>query len=78
LQDYLRKNHYDFIDIDGARINFDHGWALARCSNTAPLIKCKFEGETPADLKEIEQKALQIFKNCGLSINSKHYEFLGI
>lgn len=78
LQEYLRKNHYNFIDVDGARINFDHGWALARCSNTAPLIKCKFEGETLADLKEIEQKALQIFKNCGIPINSKHYEFLNI
>jgi phosphomannomutase/phosphoglucomutase len=78
LQKYLRANNYDFIDIDGARINFDHGWALARASNTAPVIKCKFEGDTPEALKEIEQKALTIFKDCGLPITDKDYKTLGI
>jgi len=76
LQKYLRDNDYDFIDVDGARINFEHGWALARCSNTAPVIKCKFEGETPEALREIEQTALPIFKNCGIPITEKDYQTL--
>ncbi len=76
LQDYLRENNYDFIDIDGARINFENGWALARASNTAPVIKCKFEGQSPEALKEIEEKALKIFTNCGVPITEVHHKLL--
>ncbi|MCU0652817.1 MAG: phosphomannomutase/phosphoglucomutase [Candidatus Pacebacteria bacterium] len=78
LQKYLRDNSYDFIDVDGARINFADGWALARCSNTAPVIKCKFEGDTPEALKDIEQKSLKIFNDCGVPITGKDYKFLGL
>ena len=78
LQKYLRDNKYDFIDVDGARINFEHGWALARCSNTAPTIKCKFEGETPEALKEIEEKSLAIFKEVGIPITDNDYKILGL
>lgn len=76
LQNYLRQNGYDFIDIDGARINFDNGWALARASNTAPVIKCKFEGKTLEALIEIERKALKIFAACGLPVTAEHHDFL--
>jgi Phosphomannomutase len=78
LQKYLRENNYDFIDIDGARINFKNGWALARCSNTAPVIKCKFEGETPEALREIEQIALPIFKQAGIPITERDCQVLGL
>ena len=78
LQKYLRENKYDFIDVDGARINFEHGWALARASNTAPVIKCKFEGDSPEALREIEQKALKIFKETGIPISDNDYKFLGL
>ncbi|MFA6376325.1 MAG: phosphomannomutase/phosphoglucomutase [Candidatus Paceibacterota bacterium] len=78
LQKYLRDNSYDFIDVDGARINFKNGWALARCSNTAPIIKCKFEGETSEALCEIEEKAMAIFKECGIPITENDYKTLGL
>lgn len=78
LQKYLRDNNYNFIDIDGARINFEHGWALARASNTAPIIKCKFEGDSPKTLKEIEEKSLEIFKEAGIPITNKDYITLGL
>jgi len=78
LQKYLRDNEYDFIDIDGARINFADGWALARASNTAPVIKCKFEGKTAEALIEIEQKSLKIFAACGLPITDQHHNFLNL
>lgn len=77
LQKYLRKNKYDFIDIDGARINFPHGWALARAANTTPIIKCRFEGDTKENLVEIEKKALRIFQEVGIPINEKIYRELG-
>ncbi len=66
LQQYLRENNYNFIDIDGARINFENGWALARASNTSPFIKCRFEGKTKADLEEIKEKMGVILKRIGI------------
>ncbi len=69
LQKYLKENNYDFIDVDGARINFPNGWALARAANTTPIIKCRFEGDTKEDLIEIEKKALEIFKKVGIPHN---------
>jgi len=78
LQTYLRKNGYQFIDIDGARISFPNGWALARASNTSPVIKFRFEGDRKEDLIEIEKKALTIFKEAGIPIGKKTYEELGL
>lgn len=78
LQNYLRENNYDFIDIDGARINFRNGWALARAANTTPFIKCRFEGDTKEHLVEIEEKALDIFKKAGIPITKKTYQELGL
>ena len=78
LQQYLRDNNYNFIDVDGARINYDNGWALARAANTTPIIKCRFEGETPEALKEIELKSLEIFKQVGIPIKDEHYQVLGL
>jgi len=69
LQDYLREKNYSFIDIDGARINFEKGWALARYSNTSPMIKVRFEGETKRDLEEIKEKCRQIFREVGIPVN---------
>ena len=79
LQEYLRKNNYDFIDIDGARINFPDGWALIRASNTEPsLLKCRFEGETKKSLMEIEKKSLEIFQKVGIAITKRTYQELGL
>ncbi len=78
LQTYLKKNNYNFIDVDGARINFPHGWALARAANTTPIIKCRFEGDTLKHLIEIEKKALEIFKKVGIPLTKKTYQELGI
>jgi phosphomannomutase / phosphoglucomutase len=78
LQKYLRENDYDFIDIDGARINFSHGWALARAANTTPHIKCRFEGDTKEHLVEIEKNSLAIFQKVGIPITPKIYHDLGL
>lgn len=68
LQKYLKDNNYDFIDIDGARINFPNGWALVRAANTTPIIKCRFEGDTKEDLLEIQKKSVKIFREAGINI----------
>jgi len=75
---YLRKNNYDFVDVDGARINLKHGWALMRASNTGPMIKCRFEADTKEHLLEIEKEMLDLFKKTGLPITKKLYRDLGL
>ncbi|MDD5433687.1 MAG: phosphomannomutase/phosphoglucomutase [Candidatus Pacebacteria bacterium] len=76
LVKYLRENNYNFVDVDGARINLPHGWALMRASNTSPMLKCRFEGDTPEDLKAIEKEMLAIFKEVGMPITDKIYQEL--
>jgi phosphomannomutase/phosphoglucomutase len=78
LVKHLRENNYDFVDVDGARINFANGWALARASNTTPFIKCRFEGVTEDDLLEIKKKTLEIFKEVGIPVTKKTRQKLGL
>jgi len=40
---------------DGLRIQFDHGWALVRASNTTPCLTLRFEAENMARLMNIQQ-----------------------
>ena len=47
------REHYDIIDIDGVRINFESGWALIRASNTQPVLVLRFEADNTDQLDEI-------------------------
>jgi len=49
------KENYQTIDVDGARILFDDGWALIRASNTQPIIVLRFEAKTEERLAEIKE-----------------------
>jgi phosphomannomutase len=40
--------------IDGIRISFSDGWALARSSNTQPVLVLRFEAETEQGLSRIQ------------------------
>lgn len=75
---YLKEHGYDVVDVDGVRIHFENGWALARAANTPPYIKCRFEGETEEDLAKIEKEALSLFDKLGVPLEKKHYEELGL
>ncbi len=56
---------YDVNTIDGARINFENGWALVRASNTQPALVLRFESSTEEGLNHIkstvEKKLKEIF-----------------
>jgi phosphomannomutase/phosphoglucomutase len=39
---HFRATH-KVIDVDGARVLFDHGWGLVRASNTQPVLVLRFE-----------------------------------
>ena len=56
IKEYVVSKGYEFIDIDGVRVNFPDGWALVRCSNTGPNITARFEATSEARLKEIQDE----------------------
>jgi len=53
LTDYFRE-HHDVIDVDGVRVNFGDGWALARASNTQPVLVLRLEAKSPERLEELK------------------------
>jgi phosphomannomutase / phosphoglucomutase len=53
--DYYRPTH-ELVDIDGARIQFDGGWALVRASNTQPVLVLRFEAASEQQLESIRSE----------------------
>ncbi|HEX7416080.1 MAG TPA: phosphomannomutase/phosphoglucomutase, partial [Smithellaceae bacterium] len=50
------QNNPGLIDIDGARIPFEDGWALVRSSNTQPVIVLRFEASSAKSLQKIRNE----------------------
>ncbi|MCB0351501.1 MAG: phosphomannomutase/phosphoglucomutase, partial [Bdellovibrionales bacterium] len=48
--------------IDGIRLSFKNGWALARASNTQPVLVLRFESSTKEGLKEIQDRIESIVR----------------
>ncbi|MDY4162199.1 MAG: phosphomannomutase/phosphoglucomutase, partial [Sutterella sp.] len=56
LQKELRfDDAVDVITIDGIRVEWADGFALARSSNTTPVVVLRLEGETPEALERIKK-----------------------
>ena len=47
---------YPIIDIDGVRVNYPHGWALVRASNTQAVLVLRYEADTQEDLESIQKE----------------------
>ena len=45
----------NIIDVDGVRINFEHGWGLVRASNTTPVLVTRFESTSQEEAKLYEK-----------------------
>ena len=59
--------HLALVDIDGARIHFDGGWALVRASNTEPVLVLRFEADSEERLASIRnevESVVQRFRNA--------------
>lgn len=48
------KQDYNVIDVDGARVHFDHGWGLVRPSNTQAVLVYRFEADSEENLEKIK------------------------
>lgn len=56
IREHYRKKGNRIIDIDGARIYFDSGWALVRASNTQPILVVRVEAKTAQALEDIKRE----------------------
>ncbi len=56
LVERFKREGFKVIDIDGARIEFDEGWALIRASNTQPVLVLRFEAETEEFLNILKER----------------------
>jgi phosphomannomutase/phosphoglucomutase len=65
--EHYRRSH-DVIDIDGARIRFDDGWALVRASNTQPVIVCRFEADSAEALRAIRDDVAGWLESEGVTV----------
>jgi phosphomannomutase/phosphoglucomutase len=50
---FRKRSDIRLIDIDGARVETDHGWGLVRASNTQAVLVLRFEADTDEHLGEI-------------------------
>ncbi len=58
----VNTDDYTINEIDGIRISFKNGWALARASNTQPVLVLRFEANNQENLKIIQDRFESIVK----------------
>ena len=54
----------NIIDVDGVRINFEHGWGLVRASNTTPVLVTRFESTSQEEAKLYENAVNNLIQNA--------------
>ncbi len=67
VMDRIREcfgKRFEFVDLDGLRIDFEDGWASVRASHTTPNIALVFEARTPERLEEIKGLIIQELAEC--------------
>jgi len=70
VKDRIQKTDQIIIDIDGVRVENEHGWFLMRASNTQNQLTCRAESTTKAGL----QKLVKIIEDQ-LSLSGVNYKF---
>lgn len=57
---YCINKGYNTSTIDGARVEFDDGFAIIRMSNTNPKLTIRFEAESKDRLEELKEEFLGV------------------
>jgi phosphomannomutase/phosphomannomutase/phosphoglucomutase len=56
------SSEYSINLIDGIRVSYKDGWALARASNTQPVLVLRFESHTADGLARIQKSFEDVVK----------------
>ncbi len=54
VADMMRRER-PIVDVDGVRVNFEHGWGLVRASNTQPVLVMRFEATSQDELNKYQR-----------------------
>lgn len=54
LQEKLRSEGHNLVDIDGARVTLDNGWFVIRASNTGTQLVVRWEADNQESFNKIE------------------------
>lgn len=65
--EHYRGTH-EVVDVDGARVQFDGGWALIRASNTQPVVVVRLEAESRERLSEIRDDVAELLEQHGIEV----------
>ena len=60
VKNYVQEKNYDFLDIDGVRVNFPNSWVLVRASNTGPNLTLRFEAKTNEELEKKQKEFTEL------------------
>lgn len=65
--EHYRRSH-EVVDVDGARVEFDGGWALIRASNTQPVVVVRLEADSRQRLVEIRDDVAGLLGKHGIEV----------
>lgn len=60
VKKYCISKGYNTSTIDGARVEFEDGFAIIRMSNTSPKLTIRFEADTKERLEEMKEEFLGV------------------
>ena len=60
--EYVKKMRYEFLNIDGVRVNFDNAWVLVRASNTGPNLTLRFEATTEKEMEKRQKEFTKVIE----------------
>ena len=60
VKEYVKEQNYNYIDLDGVRVEFSDGWALVRASNTGPNLTLRFEATTNEKLLKYKNEFYKV------------------
>ncbi len=63
VKEYCDSKNYQYITVDGIRVEFDDSWALVRASNTGPNLTVRFEAKTKERLEQIQNEFGEVINN---------------
>jgi phosphomannomutase/phosphoglucomutase len=58
----------EVIDVDGARVIFNHGWGLVRASNTQAVLVVRFEADTEARRDEYRARVQKVIDDARMAL----------
>ncbi len=68
IAEEFKKEGYNVVDVDGARVIFEDGWGLLRASNTQPVLVLRFEAKDEERLKQIQQIFREKLQKKGIKL----------